>query len=131
MSAVPMFHILCRASYSSISERYTGQPDTFVELKTSMNIRNKSDETKFEKYVTALWIAKLCNSSCCFIQETLEILLPILLTRRSRTLIMHASASSQLRWLVIGNRSRLPYALWSTYRSTDLQNHAYSASCAR
>lgn len=32
-------------------DRYLGQPDTFVELKTSMSIRNNWDEAKFEKSV--------------------------------------------------------------------------------
>ena len=36
--------------------KYTGKPDTFVELKTSLNIRGPQDEAKFEKYVL---IAKL------------------------------------------------------------------------
>ena len=36
---------------SPISDQYTGQPDTFMELKTSMVIRrgNASDEARFEK----------------------------------------------------------------------------------
>ena len=29
--------------------RYTGQTDTFVELKTSLTIRGRQDEAKFEK----------------------------------------------------------------------------------
>jgi hypothetical protein len=39
-------------------DRYTGQPDTYVELKTSMSIRPGvvSDERSFEKY------AKLARS---------------------------------------------------------------------
>jgi hypothetical protein len=31
---------------------YDGQTDTFVELKTSMNIRNPADEARFEKYIS-------------------------------------------------------------------------------
>lgn len=31
--------------------KYTGQTDTFVELKTSLAIRGFHDEAKFEKYV--------------------------------------------------------------------------------
>lgn len=30
-------------------DRYSGQPDTFVELKTSMSIRGPADEQRFEK----------------------------------------------------------------------------------
>lgn len=30
-------------------EKYTGQPNTFVELKTSMTIRGQADEARFEK----------------------------------------------------------------------------------
>lgn len=31
------------------SDKYTGQPDTFVELKTSLTIRGPPDEARFEK----------------------------------------------------------------------------------
>ena len=33
----------------SLIGKYTGQPDTFVELKTSLTIRNPQDEARFEK----------------------------------------------------------------------------------
>lgn len=32
-----------------VDGKYTGQPDTFVELKTSLTIRNSQDEARFEK----------------------------------------------------------------------------------
>lgn len=32
------------------ADKYTGQPDTFVELKTSLAIRGDHDSEKFEKY---------------------------------------------------------------------------------
>ncbi|KAI0772558.1 RAI1-domain-containing protein [Trametes elegans] len=32
-----------------VRERFIGRPDTFVELKTSMSIRNAGDEARFEK----------------------------------------------------------------------------------
>ena len=31
-------------------DKYTGQTDTFVELKTSLVIRGQQDSEKFEKY---------------------------------------------------------------------------------
>ncbi|KLO11415.1 RAI1-domain-containing protein [Schizopora paradoxa] len=33
----------------SCNKKYTGQPNTFVELKTSMTIRGQTDEARFEK----------------------------------------------------------------------------------
>ena len=33
-----------------VTDKYTGQPDTFVELKTSLAIRGQQDSEKFEKY---------------------------------------------------------------------------------
>lgn len=33
-----------------VSDQYTGQPDSYVELKTSMAIRNAQDEQRFEQY---------------------------------------------------------------------------------
>lgn len=33
------------------TDRYTGQPDTFVELKTSLVIRGGEDRLRFEKCV--------------------------------------------------------------------------------
>jgi len=32
-----------------VRDKYTGRPDTFVELKTSMTIRGPQDEGRFEK----------------------------------------------------------------------------------
>ncbi|CUA74107.1 Decapping nuclease rai1 [Neurospora crassa OR74A] [Rhizoctonia solani] len=36
-------------------DRYTGQPDTYVELKTSMVIRNAQDEGRFEHKLLKFW----------------------------------------------------------------------------
>lgn len=36
-------------------EKYTGQPDTYVELKTSMVIRNAQDEQRFERKLLKFW----------------------------------------------------------------------------
>lgn len=41
-------YLILRLTHNS-EERYTGQPDTFVELKTSQFIRNPRDEMFFEK----------------------------------------------------------------------------------
>ena len=41
----------CAISYSNEAERFSGRTDTFVELKTSMSIRNAGDEARFEKCV--------------------------------------------------------------------------------
>ena len=38
-----------RSVTESCSGKYTGRPDTFVELKTSIEIRGPYDETRFEK----------------------------------------------------------------------------------
>ncbi|CAE6413155.1 unnamed protein product [Rhizoctonia solani] len=36
-------------------DRYTGQPNTYVELKTSMVIRNAQDEERFERKLLKFW----------------------------------------------------------------------------
>ncbi|KAG9104223.1 decapping endonuclease targeting mRNA [Ceratobasidium sp. 370] len=36
-------------------DRYTGQPDSYVELKTSMIIRNAQDEQRFERKLLKFW----------------------------------------------------------------------------
>ncbi|QRV89694.1 nuclear 5'-3' exoribonuclease-interacting protein, Rai1p [Ceratobasidium sp. AG-Ba] len=36
-------------------DRYTGQPDTYVELKTSIAIRNPQDEQRFERKLLKFW----------------------------------------------------------------------------
>ncbi|KAG8762290.1 decapping endonuclease targeting mRNA [Ceratobasidium sp. 423] len=36
-------------------DRYTGQPNTYVELKTSMIIRNPQDEERFERKLLKFW----------------------------------------------------------------------------
>jgi len=41
--------LLVGGEVDCVREKYTGQPDTFVELKTSMVIRGQSDEARFEK----------------------------------------------------------------------------------
>jgi len=38
--------------------RYTGQPDTFVELKTSLAIRGEEDRLRFEKCVCREWVER-------------------------------------------------------------------------
>jgi hypothetical protein len=43
--------VLSTFSPAILIGKYTGQPDTFVELKTSLTIRGPHDEAKFEKYV--------------------------------------------------------------------------------
>jgi hypothetical protein len=56
-------------------EKYTGQTDTFVELKTSLAIRGPHDEAKFEKYVNA---STFGETFIHVLQETPEVLLPII-----------------------------------------------------
>ncbi|KAF5359530.1 hypothetical protein D9756_003498 [Leucocoprinus leucothites] len=41
--------ILIGGEVDCVREKYTGQPDTFVELKTSLTIRGAHDEARFEK----------------------------------------------------------------------------------
>jgi len=40
------------------TDRYTGQPDTFVELKTSLVIRGGEDRSRFEKCVCQEWVER-------------------------------------------------------------------------
>lgn len=64
-------------SHSKVAERFSGRTDTFVELKTSMSIRNAGDEARFEKCVhsdgmveylliiaTGNYSSSTCNHSC-------------------------------------------------------------------
>ncbi|KAJ3558064.1 hypothetical protein NP233_g11584 [Leucocoprinus birnbaumii] len=48
--------ILIGGEVDCVRDKYTGQPDTFVELKTSLTIRGPHDEARFEKSV----------SICCY-----------------------------------------------------------------
>ncbi|EGN99498.1 hypothetical protein SERLA73DRAFT_90841 [Serpula lacrymans var. lacrymans S7.3] len=41
--------IIIGGEVDCVREKYTGRPDTFVELKTSLSIRGPHDEAKFEK----------------------------------------------------------------------------------
>ena len=59
--------------------KYTGQPDTFVELKTSLTIRGPHDEAKFEKYVDSNIDASRIFYSLHLSQKIAQVLFPIIL----------------------------------------------------
>jgi len=41
--------LLVGGEVDCVRDKYTGQPNTLVELKTSMTIRGQNDEARFEK----------------------------------------------------------------------------------
>ncbi len=65
-----------------ITDRFDGNTDTFVELKTSLTIRDPRDEARFEKFVCRLSVFSTFYSHPLF-QETVEVLFPVVLTRRT------------------------------------------------
>ncbi|KAG8951790.1 decapping endonuclease targeting mRNA [Tulasnella sp. 408] len=47
--------IIMGAEVDCVRDKFTGQPDTFVELKTSQVIRNQRDEQRFESKMLKYW----------------------------------------------------------------------------
>lgn len=65
-------------------EKYTGQPDTFVELKTSQAIRSPQDAVRFEKWAFDLnFTHKAHTDGTRGFQETAQVLFPVVFARSS------------------------------------------------
>jgi len=73
------------AKLGNLTGKYTGQTDTFVELKTSLSIRGQHDETKFERYdwTTRPSILSTLNFRDVSNQEIAQVLYTVVSTWRA------------------------------------------------
>lgn len=100
--------LLIGGEVDCVRGKYTGQTDTFVELKTSLAIRGPHDESKFEKYMN-INLPQYNTLPMVFSQEIAEVLLPII------------SAWST------GNFGRISHVVWHCDHDADLQDHSNTA----
>ena len=70
-------HHLVVANLGGLPGQYTGQTDTFVELKTSLAIRGQRDEANFERYDYASHFIFILTHADGSWKETTEILFPV------------------------------------------------------